>query len=261
MKKFSFLFELLLILLIAVGVNAEPGLSGRDIMVKVDNRPEAETSKELMRIILINKAGSKRTRSLWYFIKNYGKDKKKIFCFEKPADVKKVTFLTWQYDDSTREDDRWLYMPAIKKTRRISSSSKNDYFMGTDFTYDDLGGRSVDEENHTLLKEEKLNGYDCWVVQTVSKDPKDIYGKRIAWIRKDCLISVKIDYYDRNQKLLKTLIKSEISLMSGFWTAMRMEMVNVQEKHKTIMETLKINFNVKLSDSFFTVSTLERGVI
>lgn len=262
MKKNRFCWVLVLTLLTGVTAAATPAsLSGRDVMIKVDERPDGETSKELMQLTLINKAGSKRERSMWNFTKDYGKDKKKIFYFEKPADVKGVTFLTWQYDDPARDDDRWLYLPALKKARRISGSSKNDYFMGTDFTYDDLGGRSVDEENHTLLKEETVEGQRCWVVQTVHKDPKDIYGKRIAWIRQDCLMVVKIEYYDRNQKLLKILTKSELIQKDGIWTAMRMEMNNVRENHRSLLEILDIQYNINLSDNLFTVSALERGVM
>jgi hypothetical protein len=261
MKK-GFWLMAMLMLMSGTVVCAEPArLNGRDIMTMVHDRPDGDTDKQLLTVTLVNKGGSKRVRSMWNYRKDYGKDKKKIFYFEKPADVKGVTFLTWQYDDPDREDDRWLYMPALKKARRISGSSKNEYFMGTDFTYDDLGGRSVDEENHTLVKEETVEGHPCWVVQTVHKDPKDIYGKRISWIRQDCLIPVKVDYYDRNQKLLKFMIKSEIVQKEGFWTAMRTEMKNVQEKHDSLMEVLSIQYNVELKDSFFTVSTLERGVM
>jgi hypothetical protein len=261
MKKVFWLMVMLTLLSGAI-VCAEPArLSGRDIMAMVHDRPDGDTNKQLLKVTLVNKGGSKRLRRMWNYTKDYGKDKKKIFYFEKPADVKGVTFLTWQYDNPDREDDRWLYMPALRKARRISGSSKNEYFMGTDFTYDDLGGRSVDEENHTFLREETVKGQRCWVVKTVHKDPEDIYGKRISWIRQDCLIPIKIDYYDRNQKLLKFMTKSEIVRKEGFWTAMRTEMKNVQDKHNSLMQVLSIKYNIELKDSFFTVNTLERGVM
>jgi hypothetical protein len=99
------------------------------------------------------------------------------------------------------------------------------------------------------------------VVRTVSKDRDDIYGKRDIWVRQDCCMGVKIVYYDKNQRLLKTLTKAEIVQKDGIWTAMRLEMVNVQDDHKSIMEVLKIQYNLDLKDSFFTVGTLERGVM
>jgi hypothetical protein len=262
MKKIFLVAVLLLGLCSGLIAAAQPdALTGRAVMLKVDGRPDGDSNKQLLQVTLTNKAGSKRERTMWSFAKDYGKDEKKIFYFEKPADVKGVTFLTWQYDDPDRDDDRWLYLPALKKSRRISGSSKNDYFMGTDFTYDDLGGRAVDEENHRLLKEETLDGKKCWVVQTISKNPKDIYGKRIAWIRQDYLIAVKIDYYGRKQKLLKTLTRSKFVLKNGIWTALKMEMVNVQENHRTLIKTLDIKYNIDLKDNFFTVSTLEKGVL
>ena len=90
--------------------------------------------------------------------------------FTYPGDVKGTGFLTWDYDQAGKEDDKWLYLPAMKKTRRISgSSSKTDYFMGTDFTYDDMGDRNIDEDTHKFLRKEKCGGFDCYVPDNGSK--------------------------------------------------------------------------------------------
>ncbi|MBO4804796.1 MAG: outer membrane lipoprotein-sorting protein [Paludibacteraceae bacterium] len=122
-----------------------------------------------------------------------------------PSDVKGTGFLTWDYDQANKDDDKWLYLPAMKKTRRISgSSSKTDYFMGTDFTYDDMGRRNLEEDTHTLLREETLNGHKCWVLQSSPKKAGDIYTKRISWIRQDCLIPVKVDISTLPQKSFLT---------------------------------------------------------
>lgn len=99
------------------------------------------------------------------------KDRKSIMFFQYPGDVKGTGFLTWDYDDPSRDDDKWLYLPAMKKTRRISgSSAKQDYFMGSDFTYDDMGSRHVDEDTHKLLGEESIGGHKCWQLESVPKD-------------------------------------------------------------------------------------------
>lgn len=118
-------------------------LTGRDIMLKVYDRHDGNDQKGTMHMTLINRRGRTRERTVLFLSKDYGKDTKSITYFESPADVKGTGFLQSEYDDPSKEDDRWLYLPALKKVRRITGSSKNEYFMGTDFTYDDIGKRAV----------------------------------------------------------------------------------------------------------------------
>ncbi len=150
-------FTLLLIALLAIGSAQAAGLSGRDIMQKVKNRPDGDTRYATVEMTLIQRSGHKRIRKLVSWAMDVRKDTKKIMFFTYPGDVKGTGFLTWDYDNPRKVDDKWLYLPAMKKTRRISGkSSKTDYFMGSDFTYNDMSMRNVDEEKHQLLREEKL---------------------------------------------------------------------------------------------------------
>lgn len=236
-------------------------LTGREIMVKVDERPDGESRKSTLKMTLINKRGSKRIREILSYSKDYGKDSKSIMYFQKPADVKGTGFLSWEYDDANRDDDRWLYMHALKKVRRISGSSKNDYFMGSDFTYDDMGDRSVDEDEHTLLNEEEIDGVKYWVVESVSKDKDYMYSKVTRWISQDSYIALKIEFYDRIELLIKILTVPDIREQDGFWTIFKMVMDNKQEKHQTILEFSEISYNTDVKDNLFKVSTLERGRI
>ncbi|MCK4396193.1 outer membrane lipoprotein-sorting protein [candidate division WOR-3 bacterium] len=241
---------------------AQPGeLTGRDIMIKVDNRPDGDDRTMTMNMTLINKQGKTRERTVLSFSKDYGKDSKSIIYFKKPADVKGTGFLSWEYDDPNKDDDRWLYLPALKKIRRISGSSKNDYFMGTDFTYDDLGDRSVDEDNHTFLREKEIDGTICWIIESIPKNKDDMYSRVIKWIRQDALMPVKVEFYDKQGNFLKILTVSDIRKQDGIWTAFRMEMDNIQDKHKTILEITEMHYNQGLKDNFFKVSTLESGKI
>ena len=241
-------------------------LTGRDIALKVHDRPDGDDQKGVMQMTLINRRGRTRERTVLSLSKEYGKDSKSLMFFQAPADVKGTGFLQYEYDDPSKEDDRWLYLPALKKVRRISGSSKNDYFMGTDFTYDDMGGRSVDEDTHKLLREEEINGIKYWVVESIPKDKDYMYSKTVKWIRQDALIPIKVEFYDRQGNLLKVLTIPDIRKQDaclparqGFWTMFRMEMDNLQEKHKTILEIKEIHYNIGLKDNLFRVSTLERG--
>lgn len=261
MKKTVFL---LLVFAFAANTLSAQTINGRDIAVKVDNRPDGDTRYCEMTLTLVNKNGSIRERQMKSYSKDYGanmKDSKQIMFFLYPGDVKGTGFLTWEYDQIGKDDDKWLYLPAMKKTRRISgSSSKTDYFMGTDFTYDDMGDRNVDEDTHTLLKEETFNGQECWVLESTPNTSGEIFSKKISWIRQDCLIAEKVEYFDKLGKLQRQLTCSDIKQISGIWTIGQMHMKNVQTNHETIIVFKNYKYNEPVSDNIFTVARLEKGL-
>ena len=235
--------------------------NARDIMVKVKDRPDGDTRSSSMEMKLVNKNGGTRVRKITSFAMDVGADTKTIMFFLYPNDVKGTGFLTVNYDDVNKEDDKWLYLPALKKTRRISGkSSKTDYFMGSDFTYDDVGQRNIDEDTHTFVREEKVDGVDCWVVESVPKKSDEIFSKKIMWIRKDCLIAAKVEYYDKLGKLHRLLKVGSVVQVDGFWAISKMTMENVQTNHKTILEFGELKFNIPLDAKTFTVPRLERGL-
>lgn len=241
---------------------AEEKRSPKQIMQAVDDAPDGESRHSKMTMILINKRGRKRIRSIISYAKDYGKDTKKLMFFEKPADVKGSGFLSYEYDKSDKDDDRWLYLPAMRKTRRISGSSKNDYFMGSDFTYDDMGDRDIDDYSYSVVGEEKCGEALCWIIESTPKKRKDEnYSKIISWVRKDAFKIVKSEYYDWDKRLLKIFTVTEIRKHQGFWTNFEMEMVNKQNNHKTLLKLKDVVYDKDVSDSLFNVSTLERGRI
>ncbi len=259
MKRLVLTSFLLVLFSTCLGLAQETGLNGQQIMQMVDDRPNGDDRKSTMHMILENKRGKTRERTILSYSKDYGKDTKSIMYFQKPADVKGSGFLSWEYNDPSKDDDRWLYLPALKKVRRISGSSKNDYFMGSDFTYDDMGDRAVDEDNHILLKEETIDEQDCWLVESTPKDKSYMYSKVLRWIRKDAVVAIKVEYYDRQGKLMKTLTLPDIRQKDGIWTIFKWYMDNHKEKHKTILEMQEIEYNIGVKDNLLTVSTLERG--
>lgn len=237
--------------------------TGREIAQKVKDRPDGDTRQSELVMKLINKRGAVRVRKLLSYSIDVGvgkKDRKSIMFFQYPSDVKGTGFLTWDYDNPRKDDDKWLYLPAMKKTRRISgSSAKQDYFMGSDFTYDDMGSRNVDEDTHKLLGTENIDGYKCWKLESIPKDKREIYAKKIAFIRQDCLIAVKVEYYDKMGKLHRRLELSNITKVEGFWIAKKLHMTNVQTGHQTILEFMNPKYNLPMDESKFNVTTLEKG--
>lgn len=254
------LFILVACMMATFGATAQ-NLSGRDIIQKVKDRPDGDTRYGEMELTLIKKNGSSRQRKVSSWAMDEGKNTKKMMFFTYPGDVKGTGFLTWDYDQIGKEDAKWLYLPAMKKTRRISgSSSKTDYFMGTDFTYDDMGSRHIDEDKHTLLREEMKDGYKCWVVESVPVDKHEIYSRKVTWIRQDCLVAVCAEYYDKLNKLHRLLTISEIKKIQDFWTICKMEMKNVQTGHSTVIEVKNTQYDVKIDKDLFTVAKLEKGL-
>ncbi|MCR5589248.1 MAG: outer membrane lipoprotein-sorting protein [Bacteroidales bacterium] len=236
-------------------------LTGREIVQKVKNRPDGDTRYAEMELSLKKKNGSARQRKITSWAMDEGKDTKKIMFFTYPGDVKGTGFLTYDYDQVGKEDDKWLYLPAMKKTRRISgSSSKTDYFMGTDFTYDDMGSRNVYEDTHKLLREEERDGHKCWVVESVPVDKHEIYSRKVSWIRQDCLTAIYVEYYDKLNKLHRVLTISDVKEVQGFWTIHKMEMKNVQTEHSTIITVKNPKYNIKIDKTLFTVAKLEKGL-
>lgn len=233
-------------------------LDGKAVAVLVHDRPDGEDRTQVCTMTLLNRRGATRVRKLEIRTKDYGQDQKSIMIFREPADVKDTMFLAWSYDDADRDDDRWLYMPAMKSVRRISGASKNEYFMGTDFTYDDIGKRSVDKDMHTLLGEEKLENYKCWKLESVPVDPDDAYARKISWVDQESHVAVRVEYYDKDG-LIKTLRVKDLRKEGGIWTTFLSEMDNVSRNHKTILQLDSVSYDTGLKDELFRVSTLQRG--
>ncbi|MDR0583296.1 MAG: outer membrane lipoprotein-sorting protein [Treponema sp.] len=259
MKTKGCFIAVVLLLAGTAGLSAQtPG--GYDIMKRADERYTGDTAQYKLTMTLASGRGAPRVREVSYYFKDYGDTEKSLMFFSSPRDVAGTGYLSVSYDDD-RDDDIWLYLPAMKRVRRITGSGKNDSFMGTDFTYEDMGSRSLDKDEFSLRGEEAVDGDSCWVVEARAKDSREPYRRRILRVRKDSYIIAAVDYYDRQDRLLKTLRVSGISQIDGIWTAQKMEMTNVQDKHSTVIGMSEIRFNIPLDDSLFAVTSLERGNI
>ena len=252
-------FALAVFFLLAAGTAFTQTPSAYDIMRLADERYTGDTAQYRLTMTLNSGRGAPRVRDVAYYFKDYGDTEKVLMFFNSPRDVAGTGYLSFSYDDESKDDDIWLYLPAMKRVRRITGSGKNDSFMGTDFTYEDMGSRSLSKDDFSLRGEEAVDGEPCWVVEARPKDSRDPWGRRVIRVRKDANIFAAVDYYDRQDRLLKTLRMSSLHQVDGIWTAQRMEMTNVQDRHSTVIDISDIRFNVPLDDSLFTVPNLERG--
>lgn len=234
-------------------------LTASEIVYNSYNLPAGEDQTSNLKMSLINRHGDTRVRQIKQFTKEMGDMEKSVMYFISPADVKNTSFMNWSYD-SDKNDDQWIYLPAIRKIKRISSDSKSDYFMGSDFTYDDLGDRKVDQDNHTILKEETIDGNNYYVIQSIPKDDEYMYSRTITWINKDNFVGLKKEFYDEDDELLKILSVEKTQTIDGIIIITKSVMENVQKDHKTIMELSNVELNTGLSDSKFTDRMMMRGL-
>jgi outer membrane lipoprotein-sorting protein len=199
-------------------------------------------------------------RIISQFLKDFGDLEKKIMFFVSPADVYNTSFMNWSYDEVGKDDDQWIYLPAMKRVKRISSDSKSDYFMGSDFTYDDLGDRHPSADVHKLLREEEIDGEMCYVVESNPKEEEYIYSKTITWIMKDNWIGKKKEFYDEDDELLKTLTVKESVTFDEVIIITLSQMHNVQSDHKTIMKLENVEIDTGVADNKFTERMMKRGM-
>jgi hypothetical protein len=246
-------------LALAVYDTSAQTLTGAEIVEKAYNRPAGNDQTSDLKMTLINKKGDRRIREISQFTKDFGDVEKSIMFFLSPADIKNTSFMNWSYDDS-RSDDQWIYLPALKKVKRISSDSKSDYFMGSDFTYDDLGDRKVIQDNHKLLREEVINDKACYVVESFPLDADYMYSKTITWVEKETFIGVQKEFFDEDGELLKILTIKNHKKIDGFDVILISEMKNVQNGHSTEMRLTNVKINTGVEEWRFSERMMSRGL-
>ena len=243
-------------------------LSGYDVMKKADEVPSPKTSSSTATLTIHSKKGSDRIRKVIMKSKDYGDVSKEVIVFTTPKDVAGTAYLMFEYEEDAsgnkKDSDNWLYMPAMKKTRRIASSGSESEgsFMGTDFTYQDMGERSLNKYTYTLLGEESVDGVPCYKVECISKAHTEKDPRYITYISKADFIMHKCEFYDRQDRLHRVLTCSDFVTISGYITAQKMKMENVQTGTWSLIETKDIVYNADgIDDSLFTVAAMEKGRI
>jgi hypothetical protein len=238
----------------------------RAIMDKVDARDDGQTLEQDMLMVLIDKNGKQRTRDLKSYAKDFGDDEHRIMFFKSPADVKNTAFLTYDYDEASKDDDQWLYLPALKKVKRIPSADKSGSFMGSDFSYFDMTDRNLEEYDFKLLKETQVRGNKAWMIESTPRTQKVIkesgYTKSIAIIRQDNYVVVRAINYLKNGKK-KYLDLKKIHKQKGIWVVDEMTMTTKKGKttiHKTVLKFDNIKVNNALKDDLFSTRRLEKGL-
>ena len=233
-------------------------LTNLEIAQKADRVTDGfESSIAKTEMTLINASGQKSVRELLMKTLEGENGDKTISTFLSPADVKGTKVLGHEHID--RDDDQWLYLPALKRVKRIASRNKSGSFMGSEFSYEDIGNQNYQKytfegEPETVM----LDGVECYKGSRVPKDKNSGYTKQISWVdTKDFLIQ-KVEYYDRKKELLKTAIFSQYKLLEGVWRVGKIEMKNHQNDKSTILIWKEDKIKAGLNEKDFNKRELKK---
>ena len=202
---------------------------------------------------LINKDGQERVRELTMLRKNAGEpggDQKYFMYFFQPADVKDMTFMIHKYP--ARDDDRWLFIPAINMVKRIAAQDKRSSFVGSDFTYEDVSGRDIEDDKHVIEREEKVGNRDCYAVKSTPKGTDADFGYKVTWVDKANFLPLKEEQYDKRGNRYKLFTADEVADIKGFPTVIKRTMRNLQTGHRTEVAYTKTDYDLGIEDSLFS---------
>jgi outer membrane lipoprotein-sorting protein len=213
---------------------------------------------------LVKPAGNKQMRLLTMLRKNEPKsmDQKYFIYFHEPGDVRRTALLVWKYPE--KDDDRWIFIPAVNMVRRIAAKDSRSSFVGSDFTYEDISGRDVSADTHTLLREEKVGSFDCYLIQSVPKTATD-YVKKLTWVDKKTFLLLKEEYYDEQNELarlftaekIENIATNENGTQKTIPTITRRTMKNIKSGHLTRVRVDSTGYNVGLEGEVFTERALQ----
>lgn len=245
---------LVLVLLTSTGsfVGYARELTGPEIIERVYNSPTPETVNAILTMKLINNEGHEKIRVMEAWRK--GKENK-VVVVKKPENVAGMALLRTVSNDN--EENRWLYLPSLNITKKMNQESQNRKFMGSDFTYDDLGSRNTDEYTYVLLRTKSSNGETIYVVEGEAQQPKKTgYSKIRSWISEKSWKPEKVEYYDLKGELLKVQKNSGLEKIENFWVVKKMIMENKQRGSKTILTWTEYEINTKLPEKIFNPEAL-----
>ena len=243
-------------------------LSAREIMEKVNERDDGDRSISEMEMILIDKKGKKRVRKIKTYGREIGRESQRLMFFVTPADVKNTGFLTFDYDEPGKDDDQWLYLPALRKIKRIAARNKSGSFMGSDLNYSDMNSPDLDLYDYTLMKETNVKDEKVWQIKAIPKNAdeadKSGYSKSVIFIRQDNFMMTRAVRWVYKKKQNKYFDARKIEKIDGIWIATELHVTTKSGKktmHKTIMNLRNIKFNQQeVNEDLFTIRRLEKGL-
>jgi len=237
-------------------VNLDAADNARDIVQDAQRRTDAK-SQRYEGVLKVFDAKGKISDKRWTYdrIGAHG-DSKSVLRFTSPAEVKGVALLVVNHPD--RASDQWMWTPAIERERRIALQDRSTRFFGTDFSFEDLEERDVDQYDYALRGDEAVDGAMCWRIESTPKTGKSSqYTRSLVWVRKDNYAFARIENFVKDQ-LVRRLVYSDIQSVQGIWTAHQLEMTDVRRGSRTRLTLEKLQYNLPLKDEDFTLQAIRR---
>jgi len=218
---------------------------------------QGDDGRAKVKMTITSKQGKKQYREFIILRKDVkdGGDQKYYVYFHRPADVRKMAYMVHKHADLKKDDDRWLYMPALSLVRRIAAGDKRTSFVGSDFLYEDVSGRSLEEDTHELVETTDT----LFMVKNVPKKPKSVeFSYFNVAIDRKTFIPMKMEFYDKKDKLYRVIESKKVEKIQGYPTVVKSVVTNLQTGGKTEMEFSNVKYDIKLKDSIFTERYLHR---
>jgi len=242
---------------VIANTNEEKGLA---IAIEVDKRDNGfGDSTADMTMELRNKQGDTSTRQIRIkTLEVTGDGDKSMSIFDQPADVKGTAFLTFSH--ALKADEQWMYLPSIKRVKRINSKNKSGPFMGSEFAFEDISSQEIEKYTYKYLRDEKLNGVNCFVIERIPTYKHSGYTRQVIWINKVEYRPEQTVFYDRKNTLLKTLSLSGYQKYLGkYWRADQLLMTNHQNEKSTTLNWSNYKFKTGLKNKDFSRNSLKRA--
>ncbi|MBW2038311.1 MAG: outer membrane lipoprotein-sorting protein [Deltaproteobacteria bacterium] len=231
--------------------------TGLWVAQKTDEREKGDDASFKMDMTLIGKKGKERKRRLFIIRKDFDGKDKLLLKFTYPKDIKGTSFLVWEHKG--RDNERFLYLPALGRIRRIATREKDENFVGTDFSYEDISGRKLEDYTYQLIEEGIIyEGKNCYLLASYPKEKGSKYPKILSWVRKDNFVVTKAEYYSKKGEIEKIYKVLKLEKIDGIWTSLELLMENLKTNHKTSIKVKEVQYNKGISDDRFERRKLKR---
>lgn len=254
-------------LVCAAPAHAQEGsLSGEEIARRVNARDDGDRLSRTIVMELTDAGGTTRTRVTRSFRRRFGDEVRSILFFDEPRNVQGTGLLTWDYADPARSDDQWLYLPALRKSRRVALSDRGRAFLGTDLSFEDMKKETrvgLEDYAWRAAGEEEVDGRRCHVVEATAIDERTAreigYGRLRLRVDAETWIPRFLEYWSPDGAPLKTVRLREIEEIDGIWTPRRVEAENLQTGHRTLLRFERVDYGADVPEDLFTEAALRRG--
>lgn len=240
---------------------------GDEIIHRANERDFGAFSQETIHMKLTGKDGKARERVTRAFNKKFGDERRYLMVFVEPSNVKGTALLTYDYADPNKDDDQWLYLPAMRKSRRVPAGERGGAFLGTDFTFEDIKTQSrISVEDYTwkTLGIEDIDGHPCYTIEATPLTPelaKELgYAKARIHLDQEHLLLRLSEFCDPSGEVTRTISIRDFEQINEIWTARTLEAKNLKTGHTTLFTVTESDFSTEIPDDVFSLQSLERGL-